>query len=196
MYLLSLLHDITKREGAIDKTHTFERAFDAYYIAQKFEFTDEERRKLYTLAKHHEWLADVNTAPNTDELERRQKLVAFYLREDNLFELSLMFTHADLRAVNCDDSFHDTLGNTRVLKFDNTERSYGEAANFHATKIREYVKGLQETQPLLPVTKFPKASTIRDAITVVVDMNLAPFHLITIVQSTYVAMLKNMTSHS
>ena len=44
-------------------------------------------------------------------------------------------------------------------------RSYGEACDFHAKKIKEYIYELKKSQPLLPVTKLPKADKINSAIT-------------------------------
>ena len=167
MMLASLLHDITKVEGAVDKTHATESAFDTFFIAKKFNLSKEEEIKLYTLAKHHEWLEYVNIAKTPEELTKRLQSVAYDLQNDNLFDMALMFTHADLKAVKSSDVFHDTTigGGRRTL--DGTSRSFGESADVYAQRIREYVKELQKSQPLLPVTQFPTASRIADAITTV-----------------------------
>ncbi len=167
MMIASLLHDITKREGNIDKTHANESAFDTFFIAKKFNLSREEEIKLYTLAKHHEWLEYVNTSKSEEQLTKRLQSVAYDLQNDNLFDMALMFTHADLRAVKVNDTFHDTtIGKSRV-SFDGTVRSYGESADVYAQRIQNYIQELQKSQPLLPVTKFPTASKIAEAITVV-----------------------------
>lgn len=167
MMLASLLHDVTKLEGSVDKTHANESSFDTFFIAKKFNLTREEEIKLYTLTKHHEWLEYVNTSKNQQELTKRLQSVAYDLQNDNLFEMALMFTHADLRAVKADNSFHDTkLGNGRIA-FDGTVRSFGESADVYAKQIKLYAQELQKSQPLLPVTPIPSASRVNEAITYV-----------------------------
>ncbi|MCD8378212.1 MAG: hypothetical protein LUB59_05435 [Candidatus Gastranaerophilales bacterium] len=167
MMLASLLHDITKREGRIDKTHATEGSFDTFFIAKKFGLTREEEIKLYTLTKHHEWLEFVNTAKSEEELTKRLQSVAYDLQNNNLFDMALMFTHADLRAVKANDVFHDTNVGAGRKSFDGKVMSYGDAADVYAQRIKDYVQELQKSQPLLPVTKIPTASKIAKAITVV-----------------------------
>ena len=167
MMLASLLHDITKREGSVDKTHATESSFDTFFIAKKFNLSREEEIKLYTLTKHHEWLEFVNTSKSEEQLTERLQSVAFDLQNDNLFEMALMFTHADLRAVKSDDTFHDTTVGKSRIAFDGTSRSFGDSADIYAERIQTYIQELKKSQPLLPVTKIPRASKIADAITVV-----------------------------
>ena len=62
--LEGLLHDITKIEGVSDNTHALQSSFDAFFISKKFNLTQDEELKLYTLIKNHEWLANVNTSAN------------------------------------------------------------------------------------------------------------------------------------
>ncbi len=165
MLLASLLHDITKTEGYIDKAHPDNSSFDAFFIAKKFKLNQEEEIKLYNLIKHHEWLGHVNRAETAEELDKELKSTAYDLRHDNMFDLSLIFTHADLKGVN--DYFHDIKDEKRISKVDGLTRSYGEAADFHGEKIKEYIEELKKSQPLLPITQIPKASTIEQAITTV-----------------------------
>ena len=169
MLLASLMHDITKKEGYPDGTHPAESSYDTFFIAKKFKLTHEEEIKLYTLIKNHEWLSYVNTAKSDDERKKRQQSVAFDLQQNNLFDMALMFTHADLKAVKRHDGFHDKKEGASRVDYNGEIRSFGEAADFHAEKIREYVKELQKSQPILPVTKMPKASTIEKHITHVND---------------------------
>ena len=171
MMLASLMHDIRKREGFSDPTHADESSFDTFFIGKKFNLSKNEEIKLYTLIKHHEWLQYVNTARDYDgnispiELEKRLQSVAYDLQQDNLFDMAMMFTHADLKAVKTDNRFHDTtIGKGRI---DETGKptSYGDLADIYATKIKKYVAELQKSQPLLPVTKIPTSSVMRQAIT-------------------------------
>lgn len=165
MLLASLMHDITKAEGSVDKQHANYGSFDTYFIAQKFNLTKEEEIKLHTLIKKHEWLEHVNTAKSERELTRRLQSVAYDLHQGNLFDMAEIFTHADLKAVRVDDSFHDTTEGKSRIGFDGTARSFGESANVYAERIRGYIKELQKSQPLLPQTKIPRANKINEAIT-------------------------------
>lgn len=167
MMLASLMHDITKLEGHPDGMHAENGAFDVFFIAKKFNLTPEEETKLYKICKYHEWLNFVNTSKSESELTKRLQSVAFDLQQDNLVDMAEIFTHADLRAVKADDSFHDTkIGKSRV-DFNGNVRSFGESADVYVAKIKEYQKELQKSQPILPVTKFPQASKMKQAITTV-----------------------------
>ena len=167
MLLASLMHDITKAEGHPDGYHAENGAFDVFFISKKFNLTPEEETKLYKICKYHEWLNFVNTSKSVYELTKRLQSVAFDLQQDNLVDMAEIFTHADLRAVKADDSFHDTkIGKSRV-DFNGNVRSFGESADVYVARIKEYQKELQKSQPILPVTKFPQASRMKQAITTV-----------------------------
>ena len=166
MLIASLMHDITKKEGYTDKTHCNEGAFDMFFISRKFNLSREEQIKLYTLIKHHEWLSYVNTAKSQAELEKRLQSTAYDLRHDNLLDLSLMFSHADLRAVKEDDSFHDKKEGDSRIDFNGEVRSFGEACNLYGEKLKEYISELRKSQPILPVTKIPSAEDIKQNLTV------------------------------
>ncbi len=163
MLLASLLHDIAKKEGALDKYHADNSSFDASFIVKKFKLEKETEIKLFTLIKNHEWNNYVNSAATSKERTQRQQSVAYDLRHDNLFDMSLIFTHADLKAVN--DEFHDLKNEKRISKADGITRSYGEAADFHAKEIKKFIEELKPSQPLLPVTPIPSSNTIQKAIT-------------------------------
>ena len=163
--LASLLHDITKFEAHSDKTHSVKSSFDAYFITKKFNLTSEEEIKLYTLINNHEWLEYVNTAENKDNQIQRMKSVAFDLRQDNLFDMALMFTHADLRAVKNDDSFHDKTEGAIGCTIKGIQRSLGESTDIFGKKIKEYIHELKKSQPLLPVTKIPSADIVKTKVT-------------------------------
>lgn len=167
MLLASLMHDITKKEGSTDVMHATNGSFDSFFIAKKFNLTKEEEIKLYTLIKHHEWLSYANSTDvrSEEELTRRLQSVAYDLRHDNMFDLALMFTHADLRAVKADDAFHDSRIGKGRTDFNGKVRSFGESADIYAKRIKGYIAELKKSQPILPVTKMPKASRIKQAIT-------------------------------
>lgn len=100
MLLASLLHDISKREGVRDKVHQDNSAFDGFYISKKFNLSKDEEIKLFSLIKNHEWLGYVNNPKINDlEKQKRRQSAAFDLQYDNLFDMSKIFTMADLKAV-------------------------------------------------------------------------------------------------
>ncbi|MBQ9246205.1 HD domain-containing protein [bacterium] len=167
MLIASLLHDITKPEGYTDSKHSDESSIDAYFIAKKLKLSKEEEIKLYTLIKNHEWLGYVNRAKSTEDLTQRLQSVAYDLRHDNMVDMSLIFTHADLKAVKKDNSFHDKTDGAGRKDFNGDIRSFGESADFYAKKIKQLTEELKKSQPFLPVTPIPPASTIEKAITTV-----------------------------
>ena len=165
MLLASLLHDITKAEGQVDKTHAKEGSFDSFFIAKKFKLSKDEEIKLNTIIKNHEWLEYANTAKSDEELTKRLQAIAYDMHQSNLFDLAEIFTHADLRAVKKDDRFHDTKQGKSRVSYDGTVRSFGESTDFYAKQIRKNIEELKKSQPLLPQTPIPKASRINEAIT-------------------------------
>ncbi|MCM1073912.1 MAG: hypothetical protein NC334_08910, partial [Bacteroides sp.] len=172
MILAALMHDLSKGEGYTDNLHAVNGSFDAYYISKKLRLTDDESTKLYSLIRHHEWLEYVNTARNSKGeidmpmLTDRLKSVAFDLQTDNLFDMALMFTHADLRSVKLDDSFHDLkVGAKGRTDASGKARSYGDLGDDYAKVMRKFITELKTSQPLLPHTTTPKASKVARAIT-------------------------------
>ena len=152
LIIASLIHDCTKKEGQTDSMHATESAFDTFYIIQKLHLTKDEEIKLYSLVKQHEWLGDTNKI--TDEKKQTEKIksVAYDLHYGNLFELAKIFTEADLKAVKNNDGF-----------FTRYQNDFNKISN----QIEIYISELKKTQPLLPVTKLPTASRIKEAITYV-----------------------------
>ena len=127
MLLAGLLHDVTKPSGMKDETHPYESAFDAFFITKKLNLSRDEQIKLYSLLKSHEWFAFVNNQ-KTDNIQKAMQSVAFDLQYDNLFELSEIFTNADLKAVNSDGStnikgvYKDKSGLV-IIKFNEVENN-------------------------------------------------------------------------
>ncbi len=151
--LASLLHDITKAEGRPDPNHETECSFDAFYIAKKFNLPQEEHKKLYKLIETHEWLKYVNNNEiSQDDQIKRMQSVAFDLQNDNIFELSKIFTEADIKAIKKNDGLYS---------------AFGPALEKFSKPIDEYINELRKTKPILPTTKLPKATELADKITTV-----------------------------
>lgn len=145
LILAALLHDITKEEKSIDKAHPQNSAYDAYYILKKFDMDNAERLKIYQLIKNHDLLEHCNKAQTEDEQDRLVKQYAYELRADNLAELAIMLTKADLKGVKRDGSFFT---------------KYQDALNSVSKKLKTEVKEIKKTAIPLPQTKIPKASQI------------------------------------
>ena len=151
MMLSALLHDISKAEVVADPLHNFESSFDAYYIAKKFNLSQDEQIKMYTLINHHEWLKYVNKQGlSEEELIKRLQSVAFDFQNDNLFEMAKIFTEADIKSITKGDGLYD---------------KFGDALKIHSKEVEEYIAELKKSKPILPTTKLPKASEIASKIT-------------------------------
>lgn len=150
MLLASLFHDGNKIEGSYKGNHSSESAFDSFYITKKLNLTREEQIKLYTMIKNHEWLHYVNSGKGENDIQKRQQSVAFDLQYDNLFDMAEIFTEADLKSVKNDDSFYNAHVDEKIS---------------HSSSIKEYINELKNSQPLLPVTRLLKASSIESCIT-------------------------------
>ncbi len=155
--LAALLHDITKEEYAIDKTHPENSSYDAYYILEKFNLPKQEQMKIYQLIRNHDMLEQCNkktlnpitgekTPMSPDEQLNKIKSYAYELRSDNLAEIECLFTKADLLSIKRNGEFFDR---------------YKDSLNTVAQKLRAEVKAIKQTAISLPQTKIPKASKLQ-----------------------------------
>ena len=151
LLIASLIHDCTKKEGERDSTHAIESAFDCFYIIQKLNLSNDEKIKLYSLIKHHEWLGDINKTDECNQAEKT-KSIAYDLHYGNLFEMAKIFTEADLKAVKNNDDF-----------FNRYQKDFARISK----EIEKLITELKSSQPLLPITPLPSSSRIKEAITTV-----------------------------
>ena len=142
----ALLHDITKEERTRDRSHPANSAYDAYYILEKFGVDNVERLNIYQLIKSHDLLEHCNKAKTAEEQTALLQKYTYELRADNLSELAIMLTKADLASVKRDGSFFE---------------KYQEAFKEVSEKLRTEVKQLQKTAIPLPQTRIPKASEMK-----------------------------------
>lgn len=103
-----LMHDITKKEGEIDKSHPACSAKDAYFILNKIEIPENEKIKICNLIKNHDWLERYNKGITS------AKEFAQTLKEGNNFEMLCIIAEADLKAVQRGGTFFEKYGD--VLK--------------------------------------------------------------------------------
>ena len=157
LILASLLHDITKEEYSIDKSHPKNSAYDAYFILEKFGLPQNEKLNIYQLIKNHDLLEQCNKQiidPETGEKrpiseDKQNNLVkqyAYELRSDNLAKLEIMLTKADLLGVKRNGEFYE---------------KYGAALEKISKKLEKDIKNIQKTSIALPQTKIPKASSLK-----------------------------------
>ena len=144
LQIATLMHDLTKAEGLVDKTHPQYSAYDTYYLLEKMNLSESDKLKVYQLIKNHDWLERLNTAGRNTEAVARD--IAFDLREGNSFEMASILAEADLKGVKKNDSFY--------LK-------YQDALDRGNAKIKELVDEMQKSSIYLPQTKLPKASEIK-----------------------------------
>ena len=142
--ITGLMHDLSKKEGAKDREHAENSAFDVYYILQRLNLENFEKIKIYNLIKSHHWLEIINKA---NDKEKAIQDVAFDLRSDNEFEMSKILCRADLGAVRCDNSFY---------------LDFKELYDDISSKIKDKVNEIRKTQIFMPQTKIPKASEIKN----------------------------------
>ena len=152
----TLLHDLTKLENSVDKTHPMYSAYDSYYLLNKMDLPEKDKIKVYTIIKNHEWLerynGKVKIGPNkyrdktSIEKEIASKNIAFDLKDDNNFELASILTKADMKAVKETDAFYDR---------------FSDAYETGIKQIEPLVNDIKKTAIHLPQTKLPKASELK-----------------------------------
>lgn len=152
----TLLHDLTKLENSVDKTHPMYSAYDSYYLLNKMDLPEKDKIKVYTIIKNHEWLerynGKVKIGPNKyldktqKEKEIASKNIAFDLKDDNNFELASILTKADMKAVKETDAFYDR---------------FSDAYETGIKQIEPLVNDIKKTAIHLPQTKLPKASELK-----------------------------------
>lgn len=153
--LASLLHDITKAEGLRDAMHPTESAFDAFHITQKLNLSEDERVKVYELIKSHNWLDRMcaktkdGTALPIQKVQELAQDVAFDARHTNTFDLAKILCEADMKAVKPNGTF-----------FEKHKDSFNEMSAY----VDKYLESIHSTQIILPQTRIPKASAIKNGI--------------------------------
>lgn len=153
--IATLLHDLTKSEKTIDKTHPAYSAYDTYHILNKMNMSEKDKIKIYQIIKNHDWLEKYNGKVKENNTYREKtsvekleaaKDIAFELKDDNNFELANILTKADMKAVKETDEF-----------FNKFETAFNSGTN----EINSLIDTLRQTAIHLPQTKIPKASELK-----------------------------------
>lgn len=156
LILTSLLHDITKEELSVDKSHPTSSAFDAYYILKKLNLPEQEHRNIYQLIKNHDFLEKCNKAVydykhnykrqiSDEEQDKLIQQYAYEFRSDNLGKLACILTEADLKSVKRNGEFYF---------------KYADVLDKVGKKLDKEINKIKATSIPLPQTKIPKASKL------------------------------------
>ena len=101
LQLAVLMHDITKKEGEIDKTRPVCSAKDAGFILNKFDMPKAQKDDICLLIRNHDWLERYNKGiTSTEEFAKT-------LKNGNDFLMLCILAQADLKAVQRDGLFYE-----------------------------------------------------------------------------------------
>lgn len=141
--IATLLHDIAKIEGEVDKTHQYESALDISCIIQKLDLPIEQQERIVNIVKNHHWLEILDKSSVCDE--ETLKSIAFSFRKPNDLLMAKIFAESDLKGVS--DSFYKS--HKQVLNSDKLQ------------KVEKYLSDIYKTGIYLPQTLIPNASELR-----------------------------------
>lgn len=99
--LAILMHDLTKKEGEIDKTHPECASKDAEKILKRFDLTSEMKTQICLIIRNHDWLERYNKCITT------AGEFAMLFKDGNNFLMECILAKADLQAVQRDGGFYE-----------------------------------------------------------------------------------------
>lgn len=99
--LAILMHDLTKKEGEIDKTHPECASKDAEKILQRFDLPTELKTQICLIIRNHDWLERYNKCITT------AGEFAMLFKDGNNFLMACILAKADLQAVQRDGGFYE-----------------------------------------------------------------------------------------
>ena len=133
--IATILHSINKKKnGEID---SIESAFDAFYIIQKLNLSEDEQLKIYEIIKSQDWQERLENSTK-ENFNRTAQDIAFETRHTNTFKM------------------------TKILSKGKVEsKKEAVSLNEMSNVVEKYLKELQKTQIYLPQTKIPKANEVK-----------------------------------
>ena len=96
-----LLHDLTKREAEIDKTHPECSANEAKEILKRFDISQNLKDRIVLIIRQHDWLERYNKGLTPPEEFAR------LLKDGNNFLMECILAQADLKAVQRSGFFYE-----------------------------------------------------------------------------------------
>ncbi len=95
----TVLHDIAKSEGQVDKQHPDTSALFARNILEKYPFSKDIKDRIFELVKNHHWLEGYNTGDTTSDM------TATNFRHKDDYSIAKIMAEADLKGVS--DDFYE-----------------------------------------------------------------------------------------
>lgn len=151
----TILHDLTKTEGQIDKLHPKDSAFDAYYIINRLNMPRADKLKVYEIIRNHDWLEKLNKnykivnneyhKITPEEYNDMLQKIAFSHRQNDCFEMSAILAKADLKGVKANDAFYS---------------KFKDAYENKVKEVQVLINKIKETAIHIPQTRIPKASEL------------------------------------
>jgi len=134
-----LLHDISKKEGIVDKEHPLESALDAFSIISKLDLSQREKERVYSIIKNHHWVEELAKG------ERTPEDIAFEFRRPNDFDIAKIFAKADLIGVGNKEFYEPLLPTCQQW----------------IEKVQPLVDNINAKGIFIPQTNIPRASQLR-----------------------------------
>lgn len=104
----TILHDIAKSEGVVDKMHPDASALFTRNIMEKYTFPKEMDDRIFELVKNHHWLEDYNTGNSNPDY------IASLFRHKDDYSIAKIMAESDLKGVS--DDFYNKFSNALDLE--------------------------------------------------------------------------------
>ena len=145
LIMSSLLVNIAKSDEKNPKLKE-DSAFEAYYISKSLGFSEDDSFKIFTMIANNNWYEEIKNAEGRQQ-EILYEDTAFNLRYGNTLELSKLFCKAN--------SIENGINNVEFNSISNG--------------IIEKLNVIKSSQIILPQTKIPKASQVKNIETLSAD---------------------------
>ena len=99
-----LMHDFTKKEGEIDKSHPECSSKDAAVILSRFDISESLKKRICLIIRHHDWSERYNRGITA------ASEFAEILKNGNDFLMLYIMAEADLKAVKRGGAFYEKYG--------------------------------------------------------------------------------------
>ena len=95
----TILHDIAKTEGVVDKSHPELSALYTRNVMEKYTFSKDINDRIFELVKNHHWLEDYNNGTESSDY------IASLFRHKDDYTIAQIMAEADLKGVS--DNFYE-----------------------------------------------------------------------------------------
>ncbi len=106
--LSTLLHDISKKEGVIDKFHPINSAEKSKIIVERLDISDSDKDRLYKLIKNHHWVEELSNGKMTSDgtiiVINPEDIIKDFVHPED-FKMMKIMARADLKAVGNEELY-------------------------------------------------------------------------------------------